>query len=143
MANKYHAPYLNQESDPGTFQYKEGFLPQKDAKILSDVADKYKLGAEQLALLFSIRKQENGGPGREMGVLTPEAQRFKGNYDQSLRTQAEWAAGTIKKRFNGNVQQFADRWAPKGVANDPTNLNKNWAPAVNQFMSQMYTGGQQ
>lgn len=30
----------------------------------------------------------------------------------------------------GYVEYFASKWAPLGVANDPTNLNANWARNV-------------
>ena len=61
-----------------------------------------------------------------MGVLTQAAQRYKGDFKRSLRLQAEYAAGTIKKRFNGDLEEFAARWCPVGAKNDPKGLNKHW-----------------
>jgi len=121
-----------------TFRLPENFVPQNESVILSDVADEYQLTPEQRALLYSIRRQENGGPGREMGVLNAEAERFKGNFPESLKTQAKWAAGTIRKRYTGDLAGFGKRWAPRGVSNDPTDLNKNWVPGVEKFMSELY-----
>lgn len=33
----------------------------------------------------------------------------------------------------GFVKYWADKWAPKGVANDPTDLNKNWPANVTKL----------
>ncbi len=105
--------------------------------IINKVADEYKLDDTQRKLLYSIRKVENGRQGREFGVLSPEAMRYeKGDPLLSLETQAKWAAGTIKKRFNGNLEEFAGRWAPVGAKNDPTNLNKNWIKNIKFYMEQ-------
>jgi hypothetical protein len=83
---------------------------------------------QNLALLFAIRKTENGGPGVEFGVLHPKA---KGT---NLRTQAGWAAATIIKnrgRHDANkdgdfVSFLGSRYAPKNAENDPQGLNANW-----------------
>jgi hypothetical protein len=83
---------------------------------------------KNLALLFAIRKTENGGPGVEFGVLHPKA---KGT---DLRTQAGWAAATImKNRGRHNEKKDGDfvsflgsRYAPKNAENDPQSLNANW-----------------
>jgi hypothetical protein len=101
----------------------KGLLPPADAQILSEVADEYKLTGDLRRMLFIIRLVENGGPGREMGVLTPAAQRFKGNHAKSLRLQAQWAAGTLTKRWTGKVKDFAERYCPERC--DPTG-NANW-----------------
>lgn len=83
---------------------------------------------KNLALLFAIRKTENGGPGVEFGVLHPKA---KGT---NLRTQAGWAAATImknrgrydEKRDGDFVSFLGSRYAPKNAENDPQGLNANW-----------------
>lgn len=129
---------INMPSALATFRYPSGFIPEQDHAILSQVADQYGLAPEQRALLYAIRRQENGGPGREMGVLNSEAERYAGNHSKSLQTQAQWAAGTIKKRYDGDLVGFGKRWAPVGAKNDPKNLNKNWVPGVQKFMQQLY-----
>jgi hypothetical protein len=121
-----------------TFRLPADFVPAEESLVLSDVADEYGLTPEQRALLYAIRRQENGGPGREMGVLAPEAQRFRGDFPRSLKTQAQWAAGTIKKRYTGDLVGFGNRWAPRNATNDPRGLNKNWIPGVQKFMKQLY-----
>ena len=97
-----------------------------EAGVINQVADEYELEGDSRKLLFAIRRAENGGVGREFGVLNPEAMRFKDDPAKSFVTQARWAAGTIKKRYKGNLKEFRDRWAPLGAENDPTGLNENW-----------------
>jgi len=109
-------------------------IPQQDRAILSRVAHEYKLTVEQRRLLFAIRLAENGANPKEMGVLVPAAMRYKGNHAKSLELQSRFAAGTIKKRFTGDIDKFSQRWAPSNVANDPTGLNRNWTRNVKHFM---------
>ena len=105
-------------------------------KIINTVAREYGLNQEQANLLWAIRKVENGRQGREFGVLKPEAMRYEnGDPVKSFETQAKWAAGTIKKRYNGDLEEFANRWAPIGAENDPTNLNKNWVKNIKFYMN--------
>jgi hypothetical protein len=108
-----------------------------ESAVIERVAGEYGLDEEQKKLLYAIRKVENGRQGREFGVLTPEAMRYEKDPDpmKSFETQAKWAAGTIKKRYDGDIERFANRWAPVGVANDPTNLNKNWVKNVKYYMN--------
>lgn len=116
--------------------YTEHLIMSPEEKgIMDGVAQEYKLTDEQKRLLYTIRKVENGGVGKEFGVLSPEAMRYKDNPVLSYLTQARWAAGTIKKRYDGDIEKFAKRWAPVGVANDPTNLNKNWIKNAQYYMN--------
>jgi len=87
-------------------------LPRWEARILMDVGQDYRLDGRALRLLFVIRKIENGGPGLEMGVLNGAARRHAGDSEKSLRLQASWAAGTIQKRFTGDLKTFAQRYCP-------------------------------
>jgi hypothetical protein len=115
----------------------KNFLPDKELAIIDRVAEEYGLSPEGTLLLTTIRKVENGRQGREFGVLTPEAMRFEKDADplKSFETQAKWAAGTIRSRYTGDLTAFANRWAPIGVKNDPTNLNKNWEKNVRFHMN--------
>lgn len=106
-------------------------IPEADRVILADVADEYRLIGDSRKLLFVIRLIENGGPGKEMGVLTPLAQRFKGNHDKSLRLQAQWAAGTIQRRYTGDLEAFADRYCP--ASSDPQG-HTNWIKNARKWM---------
>lgn len=111
-------------------------IPEADRAILARVAAEYRLTAEQRRLLYAIRLAEAGGPGREMGVLVPAAQRCKGDHKKSLDLQARWAAGTIRKRYTGDLEAFAERWAPVGAGNDPAGLNRHWVSNVRSFLRQ-------
>lgn len=101
-----------------------------------------------LFLLVAIRCTEQGGPGREMGVLDKRA--------NNLEKQVRWARNTIlnnEKRFekkhfdllarNPNTGLFADAfleyfsgvYAPVGAENDPRTLNKNHLKNLRFFHS--------
>jgi hypothetical protein len=101
-------------------------IPTNEKQMIKQVADEYNLRGDSRTLLFVIRILERGSVGREFGVLTPQAMRYPDNPQKSFITQCRWAAGTIKKRYNGNLKEFADRWCPIGAENDPTGLNKNF-----------------
>jgi len=111
---------------------KKLFRSPKEDEIIAAVAKEYKLDEAGTKLLSAIREVENGRQGREFGVLKPEAMRFENDPDpmKSFEIQAKWAAGTIDKHFTGDLKAFADRWAPIGAENDPTNLNANWYPNI-------------
>ncbi len=103
--------------------------------IIDSVAKEYTLDDEGRRLLYAIRKSENGAAGREFGVLTEKAMRFKDDPYMSMVTQARHAAGTIKLRYRGDVDAFSARWAPVGAANDPTGLNRNLPGNLKYFMN--------
>ena len=111
-------------------------LPEWEAKIIEEVAQEYHLNKTETKLLYIIRKVENGRQGREFGVLVPQAMRYKNAPDKtkSFRLQAQWAAGTIKRRYKGDLLAFAKRWAPVGAKNDPKGLNKNWYKNARYYM---------
>lgn len=92
---------------------------------------------ENLAILFAIRKAENGGHGKEFGVISNL--RAVGKKEEPWTTtmdrQAGWAAATIvnnRVRWEnaGRKEEYliflARRYAPVGAENDPTGLNRNW-----------------
>lgn len=83
-----------------------------DYDIIIKVGKANGLSGMSLKILLAIRVLENGPPGMEMGVgdgnpdhpgrrLSPEKVGGVKNFShqKSLSLQAEWAAGTIKKRF--------------------------------------------
>ncbi|MDP6490670.1 MAG: hypothetical protein QGH42_12115 [Kiritimatiellia bacterium] len=106
-------------------------MPAIEVEILDTVGREYGLTGDQLTLLFAIRKIENGRPGVEMGVGsdTPghRARRYAGDFERSLRLQARWAAGTIQKRYTGDIAAFARRYCPP-------NWN-SWTRMARFFMS--------
>jgi hypothetical protein len=113
-------------------------LPEHETRILTEVADEYKLTGEARRMLFVIRRIENGGDGKEMGVLIRKARRFKGNESKSLRLQARWAAGTLRKRWTGSIEAFANVYCPP--ASDP-NGNKNWIKNAKVLMNSFVSRG--
>ena len=87
-------------------------------------------------LLVAIRKAENGGPGRQFGVLHPKAKTY--------RQQAGWCSAIAWKRYEEWTElqnappylvYLANRYAPtKNATNDPLLLNLHWLKNVRAFM---------
>lgn len=107
-------------------------VPPAEAEV---VAREAKRAGVDPALLAALRRTENGGPGREFGVLSVHA--------PGLEEQARVAANTIRntaarfQRLGGEavdptsgryteafLRFFSARYAPVGAANDPNGLNR-------------------
>ena len=91
-------------------------LPAHEWTMLRQVAAEYGLSAEETWLLAAIRIHENGRPGLEFGVGGPmdsghKAHRYRDGI-KSFRVQCAWAAGTIKRRYTGDLAAFAKRYNP-------------------------------
>ena len=91
-------------------------LPAHEWTMLRQVAAEYGLSTEETWLLAAIRIHENGRPGLEFGVGGPmdsghKAHRYRDGI-RSFRVQCAWAAGTIKKRYTGDIAVFAKRYNP-------------------------------
>ena len=91
-------------------------LPAHEWTMLRQVAAEYGLSAEKTWLLAAIRIHENGRPGLEFGIGGPmdsghKAHRYRDGVN-SFRVQCAWAAGTIKKRYTGELYDFAKRYNP-------------------------------
>ena len=73
-------------------------------------------------------------------LLLPQyshAERYANDPDptKSFKIQAEWAAGSIKKHYKGDLESFAHRYAPvKGATNDVHKMNANWLPNMQSYM---------
>ena len=95
--------------------------------------------------IAAIRKAENGGPGREFGVLNVGADTYDDQVRVATRTIAGLLSGYLTNpcsalgEVNGMkrvqytpafLKAVQEHWAPIGVANDPTNLNSNWLTDV-------------
>ena len=101
-------------------------LPAHEWRMLRQVAAEYGLNVEETWLLAAIRLHENGRPGLEFGVGGPmdsghRAHRYCDGI-KSFRVQCAWAAGTIKKRYTGNLRTFGKRYNPHHAA--------EWSPNV-------------
>jgi len=97
------------------------YFSAKEIQIISQVAVEYDLTDHETALLFAIRKCENGRPGLEFGcgdgIDNHPARRYAGDFERSLRLQAQWCAGTIKKRYKGDVGEFSKIYCPTNAVN--------------------------
>ena len=91
-------------------------LPVQEWTMLRQIAAQYELSTEETWLLAAIRIHENGRPGLEFGVGGPmdsghKAHRYQDGV-KSFRVQCAWAAGTIKKRYTGDLAAFGRRYNP-------------------------------
>lgn len=104
-------------------------LNSRQKGILSTVAGERKLTLDETALLYAIRDHENGRPGRECGVLSPAAMAFNDGFISEYN-QANECAKIIKRDYHGDLKAFAKKYAPHGVGNDPSDLNRFWYKRV-------------
>ena len=86
-------------------------------------------------IVAAIRYAENGGKGREYGILHPKVK-------PTYRSQAGWCAATVQKNYDrwtkaGSKGEFivflGNRYCPVGADNDPHGLNKHWIGNVTKF----------
>jgi len=137
---------LPKKSSCVVYLWEEIDLPEREKKIIEEVANEYGLEGEDRLLLYIIRKVENGEPGFEFGVKAVKGTDF--------RTQAEWAAASIVKnreRYKGWLAKghsgdflyfFAyyggptgKGWAPiEGVSEEERRINLNWYPNAKYYM---------
>ena len=89
-------------------------------------------------IVAAIRHAENGGKGKEYGILHP---RVKPTY----RSQAGWCAATVQKHYDrwvkaGSKGLYIDslgaRYCPVGADNDPKGLNKYWTKNVKYYLTE-------
>jgi hypothetical protein len=102
--------------------------------------------------IAAIRHAENGGPGREFGVLSVSAPSYAEQLSVCCATVRHRLALSPINPFMGIasprlrysdefISHFASIWAPSHADNDPTNLNANWATNVtNAYKSYILSG---
>ena len=90
---------------------------------------------ELAPIVAAIRYAENGGRGREYGILHKRC-------PNTYRGQAGWCAATVQKNYDrwvkaGSRGEFITYlggiYCPIGADNDPDKLNKHWIPNVKKF----------
>jgi hypothetical protein len=104
------------------------------------------------AFLQALRRVENGGPGREFGVLSVPAPTYQDQArvaaDSIRRSVERFTArgGTAVDAATGRytpefIAFFSRRYAPIGVANDPANLNRHHTRNLLRVYSDAASGG--
>jgi hypothetical protein len=110
-------------------------LPAWEVETIERIAAAVGIDARALA---ALRRIENGGPGREFGVLSVSAPTYEDQARvaaQSLRNAMDrYRAQVVKEPLGMDGRLTADflrffsaRYAPVGAGNDPTGLNRNHA----------------
>jgi len=112
----------------------------EELPVILRAAERNNCIGDNVFILLAIRKAENGGPGREFGILHPRCQAEIARRPQdSLDIQAGWAATTIVKnrlrwtaagRPGEFIDFLGDRYCPKET--DPEG-NRNWKQNVKFF----------
>lgn len=94
-------------------------LPLHEVNMITHVAKEYNLTEHEIHLLVAIRKVENGGVGLYFGVGQDipghPARRYRESPVRSYLVQCKWAAGTIDKRYDGDLEAFAKRYCPRNA----------------------------
>lgn len=108
-------------------------IPAREWRMIRQIAVNYDLSEDETWLLAAIRRHENGRPGLEFGIGGPmnsghRAHRYQDG-TKSFYVQAMWAAGTIKKRYTGDLYKFAKRYNP------PTPMK--WYKGVSSLMKRL------
>jgi len=115
-------------------------FPEEEVNILFSAANRNKLTVEQSVILFAIRKVENGGFGREMGIINKKANTFD--------LQAGWCAATIQKNYdrwikdgkkNSYIEFLGNRYCPTtgNLSNTEKELNGNWIPNIEYWVHRL------
>jgi len=111
-------------------------LPAVEMEMARVVAHEYQLNREQTALLIAIRKFENGRPGLEFGVGGPmDSGHPAHKYTDGIKSflcQARWAAGTIRRRYTGDLAAFARRYCPYHAKKWEEGVRRNLIKALKE-----------
>jgi hypothetical protein len=114
---------------------KDGAARAAEFQDAIEVNIRAELRDELAPIVAAIRYAENGGAGREYGILH---KRVKPTY----RSQAGWCAATVQKNYDrwvaaGSEGEFivflGKRYCPVGADNDPNGLNKHWVKNVTHW----------
>ena len=135
---------LAQSASFKAIEAKDGKECAKQFQDAVEVNIRLKLRAELAPIVAAIRYAENGGKGREYGILHP---RVKPTY----RSQAGWCAATVQKNYDrwlkirgeadcDFIAFLGDRYCPIGADNDPDGLNEHWIQNVHHFTMEILRG---
>jgi len=109
--------------------------PTTEKELIRDAAAR---AAVDPRFLGALRRAENGGPGREFGVLSVSAPTYEDQvrvaaasirrnverFEATGRAAIDPATGRYTEEF---IRFFSNRYAPVGAANDPSGLNQHHA----------------
>jgi len=107
---------------------------EQEAVILYEAARQ----GVQATFLAAIRIAENGGVGREFGILSVPAPTYEEQADVAARSvrnsllryvsshHDQWPFDPHDHYTAEFIYFIASTWAPRGAENDPTHLNVNW-----------------
>lgn len=119
--------------------------PKSEETLIHEVAQREGIDPR---FLQALRRVENGGPGREFGVLSVPAP----TYGDQARVAAETVRRNAERfeRTGGQavdpesgryteefIRFFSSRYAPGGAANDPTGLNRYHAQNLIRLYGQL------
>ena len=123
-------------------QDKDGLEGLRDFTNAIETNIRPELHSKLAPLVVAIRYAENGGSGREYGVLHPKVK-------PTYRSQAGWCAATVQKNWDRYEQQGCDtenfdqyiaflgkKYCPIDDTRDIMGLNKHWISNVSRFYNQ-------
>ena len=120
-------------------------LPENEQTVIFRMAVEVGVPATFLA---AIRLAENGGPGREFGVLSESADTYeaqcriaalsiRNNTYRFVEKFDRWPIDAATGQYGVKFVEFmASRWAPRGVENDPHDLNAHWPKNVWKYFTE-------
>lgn len=126
------APHAGAEA---AIEAKDGRARMLDFRDAVEVNIRPELRSELAPIVAAIRHAENGGPGREYGILHPRVQ-------PTYRSQAGWCAASVQKSW--------DRWKLAGAKGcfitymgarycppDAHPLNRHWVGNVKRWRARI------
>lgn len=126
---------------PTTKEVGKSFFSEKEYNTIKKAANRNNCFDDNFIILLAIRKSENGGPGKELGIMNKAA--------YNLDKQAAWAACTIIKnrdRWNKTDKKIdfitflGSKYCPtvgKNLNSDEKRLNKYWVKNVKTWYNKI------
>ena len=136
MLNALLTLLMLQVPGQAAIQEKDGQAKALEYKDAIEVNIRPECRSKLAPIVAAIRYAENGGKGREYGILHERC-------PNTYRGQAGWCAATVQKNYDrwvwagkkGDFVSFlASRYAPVGVDNDPNRLNVHWYKNVRFYV---------
>jgi hypothetical protein len=120
-------------SAPAEPAAKTQLIPDREWKMIRQIAVNYDLSDDATWLLAAIRRHENGRPGLEFGVGGPmnsghKAHRYQDG-TKSFYVQGYWAAGTVRRHYTGDIAAFGKRYNPMNAA--------KWSASVSSLVTRL------